>query len=412
MYDYNYCVYLSNFPYIDNSGMIFPCCKNRQLRLPYNIKDMKLIDMFNSPEFIQMRETMATGNMPLGCEPCYVPESKGQLDSFRVRNLRGLRFRSGDKKELLTMPYADHKIRGLDLRLGSTCNLTCIMCYPSDSNSWHKIFPDYARQVTQETENAINITMDRYQPKKLNWAEYEQSWENIFCSIDNDLRKIYLAGGEPFYIRGFEDYLVELYNRSPQAYIEINTNATRKLPEQYVKKLKGADIGIRISIDGSFGVDEYIRQGTEWDQKVEVMDQYANDLSISSFDISLSSLNIHDLPNTLRWICERYSTVLESPKTKIMLRPIVNRKGLNIESLPKYIRQNILEDLEAFLSEFTNIRSTLTNIDDVVNKLGQEYKNETQETQRIIDFWDTKSNKTYEEINPELYRWVNENSSN
>ena len=40
------------------------------------------------------------------------------------------------------------------------------MCYPSDSNKWHKIFEDYARTVNKETENAINITMNRYDPKK------------------------------------------------------------------------------------------------------------------------------------------------------------------------------------------------------------------------------------------------------
>ena len=75
---YNYCVYLNNQPYIDNDGMIFSCCKNRKTRLPYNIKDMPLIDMFNTPEFIETRKQMAEGIMHLGVNPVTVQKQRLQ----------------------------------------------------------------------------------------------------------------------------------------------------------------------------------------------------------------------------------------------------------------------------------------------------------------------------------------------
>jgi molybdenum cofactor biosynthesis enzyme MoaA len=411
MYNYNYCVYLNNQPYIDNDGMIFSCCKNRKTRLPYNIKDMPLIDMFNSPEFIETRKQMAEGIMPFGCEPCYSAEAKGQKDSFRIRSLKGVRYRDhGPVKDqsIYITPYADTKIRALDLRLGSTCNLTCVMCYPSDSNSWHKIFEDYARTVNRETENAINITMDRYDPKKLNWAEDPKAWDNIFCSIDEDVKRIYLAGGEPFYIKGFEDYLVELYNKCPQAFIEINTNATRLLPEKYLQKLKGANLGIRVSIDGIGSVDEYVRQGTKWEEKVQVIDQYHTCFNITSFDITVNSLNVHNLPDTLEWIKHKYINNNDFPK--ILVRPVINQKGLGINVLPLHERQDILKRLNAVLDSWPNYQRNV-NIGEIIPKLSDEQVNEIDKLGRILNFWEQRSKISYENINPNLFRWVNEHSS-
>ena len=414
---YNYCVYLNNQPYIDNDGMIFSCCKNRKTRLPYNIKDMPLIDMFNTPEFIETRKQMAEGIMPFGCEPCYSAEAKGQNNSFRIRSLKGVRFRDhgpvktlpeGMDQSIYIKPYPDTKIRALDLRLGSTCNLTCVMCYPSDSNKWHKIFEDYARTVNKETENAINITMNRYDPKKLNWAEDPKAWDNIFCSIDDDVKRIYLAGGEPFYIRGFEDYLVELYNKCPQAFIEINTNATRLLPEKYLKKLKGAKLGIRVSIDGLGTVDEYVRQGTKWDEKVQVIDQYQKYFDITSFDITVSSLNVHNLPDTLQWIKDNYINENEFPK--ILVRPVISQKGLSINVLPLHERQEILNRLNALLDNWPNYKRKL-NINEVIAKLSEEQVDEIDKLGRIINFWEKSSKISYENINPKLIRWVHANSS-
>lgn len=410
MYDYKYCVYLQNKPYIDNYGELFACCKNRKERLPYNIKDMKLIDMYNSPEFVEFRRQMAIGQMPVGCEPCYNAEANGIKESFRVRNLKGLRYRELGRIEdfsKYTTPYSDNKIRALDLRMGSTCNLTCIMCYPSDSNSWHKIFEHYAREVNQESENAINITMDRYQPKNLNWAEDPQAWENIFCSIDQDVKQIYLAGGEPFYMKGFEDYLLELHSRCPQAFIEINTNATRLLPSKYLEKLKDANIGIRVSIDGIGKVDEYIRQGTNWEVKEQVIEQYNNNFSITSFDVTLNSLNIHDLPNIITWIKDRYINSTGFPK--ILLRPVVNQKGLEIQTLPLYMRNKILQETQSIINNWQNYSRYLNNIEEILNILKMPQSDQIDKLGRIVNFWDEKSSVSYD--NQELLEWVNEHSS-
>ena len=81
--------------------------------------------MFNTPEFIETRKQMAEGIMPFGCEPCYSAEAKGQKNSFRIRSLRGVRYRDHGplKKDhsLYIKPYPDTKIRALDLRLDPTC---------------------------------------------------------------------------------------------------------------------------------------------------------------------------------------------------------------------------------------------------------------------------------------------------
>ena len=120
-----YCVFPFNYPFIDNDGYVSLCCKNLIDKVRnYHISEHSLLDIWHSPEMQDYRNKFAVEQDVAGCWKCYQPERAG-VSSFRSRTLDSIN---------KGVPFQDTKIRALDLRLGNTCNLACIMCSPQQSN--------------------------------------------------------------------------------------------------------------------------------------------------------------------------------------------------------------------------------------------------------------------------------------
>ena len=104
----------------------------------------------------------------------------------------------------------------------------------------------------------------------MDWCNNEQAWQNIFTGIDDKLQHVYMAGGEP-YVNNFEDVLHNMMGYVSDAKYVINTNGTRLLKDKDIQRFKDYNPEMRISIDGLAEVDEYVRNGTDWEHKLAVM---------------------------------------------------------------------------------------------------------------------------------------------
>jgi MoaA/NifB/PqqE/SkfB family radical SAM enzyme len=387
---------MNNWPFIDNTGKIHLCCKNGKHKINNNntIKTHSLKELYFSENYNNIRKMMLEEKEIKGCNICYDYEKDVNQDSFRNRSLRSLK---SIKKELFE-PYKDQKIRALDLRLGSTCNLTCVMCHPNDSSKWFKIYPEFAKEVKHMSDDHVDYTNKNANPSVLNWAEYDSSWENIFSGIDENLLKVYMAGGEPFYIKNFADYTLKLVDKAPNAKIDINTNATRLLTKKHLSLLAGK-INLRISIDGFKEYEDYQRTGTTWDKKVEVIDEYVQYFNIVCFDLTITSITIRSIPKLVEFLTNRY------PDIPILFRPVVNRPGLAINNLP----DNLLQESKEFfdnLSKLNNIN--YRNIDQMNQILSAGYKNDKDILKRTVIFWDQLNTIRLESFDQQLSEWVYE----
>ena len=397
----NSCVYMNNYPFINNKGQLHLCCKNNKHVLPGNIKTHSLKEMFFSKEYQELRETMLREIKLEGCDICYSQESRNE-DSFRIRALTKLK---GKKKNL--QPFPQIKIQNLDLRVGSTCNLMCTMCHPTDSSKWHANYATFAREVTQKGENHINIINSTNSPNLLDWANHDSSWDNIFSSINDDLNFVYIAGGEPFYIKKFPDYMSRLLDKAPNATVEINTNATRLIEQKYLEKLKGK-LQLRISIDGYKSTEEYQRAGTDWENKIKVIEQYSKYFKIIAFDITLTSLTIRSLPDLVKFLENKF------PGVPFLFRPVVNREGQHINNLPYQLTIKTLEfckTLQAKITENPELRWHYNNVNQIINLLEQGYKDEIQVLQRLVKYWDNHTGIKLANIDKELGDWIHADHS-
>jgi MoaA/NifB/PqqE/SkfB family radical SAM enzyme len=392
----SYCVHSSNFPHIGNSGHVHLCCKNHEHHIPYNIKEHKLSDIWQSPEMISYRQQFADKSEVKGCHKCYnVEDSTDAGLSFRQKQLAGLRrTRRGDKQHR-HIPYDDTIIRGLDLRIGSTCNLECIMCGPNDSSSIYKKI-DQMKDYFGYTDNRTAWLKEEYAPDRNDWSQYDQSWDNILGSIDSNLRRIYIAGGEPFYIKNFEEVLLELVHASPKSGVDINTNATRRFTERSVHKFKDANLKLAISIDGFGKAEEYIRQNTVWDDKVEVIRQYVKYFNVNQFDLTICSLSIRTIDKLIIWLSTEF------PGTTINMRPVINRKGLALSDLPMEFRTDIIEwfgsvSHDNFSQQFQH----------TYHELIAPYTGNKAEVRELSNYYDEYGSVKLSEFDPVLSDWLN-----
>lgn len=391
-----YCVHSSNFPHIGNSGHVHLCCKNHEHNIPYNIKEHKLSDIWQSPEMISYRQQFADKTEVKGCHKCYnVEDSTNAGLSFRQKQLAGLRrTRRGDKQYRHT-PYDDNVIRGLDLRIGSTCNLECIMCGPNDSSSIYKKI-DQMKDHFGYSDNRTAWLKEEYAPDKNDWSQFDQSWDNILGSIDTNLRRIYIAGGEPFYIKNFEEVLLELVNASPKSGVDINTNATRRFTDRSVDKFKDANLKLAISIDGFGKAEEYIRQNTVWDNKVEVIRQYVKYFNVNQFDLTICSLSIRTIDKLITWLSTEFPGIL------INMRPVINRKGLALSDLPMEFRTDIISWFDSVSHD-----NFSTQFQHTYHELIAPYTGNKAEVRQISNYYDEYGTVKLSEFDSELSDWLN-----
>ena len=78
----------------------------------------------------------------------------------------------------------------LDLRLGHTCNIKCVMCSPHDSSKWVKDW----QQLMPQLENKDVKQQLQWDKKEFNnyWHEKPEFWQEMYKQIPN-LKQVYFA---------------------------------------------------------------------------------------------------------------------------------------------------------------------------------------------------------------------------
>ena len=154
-------------------------------------------------------------------------------------------------------------IRYLDLRLGHTCNLKCVMCSPHDSSRWVQDYPKMISATKSETV-LKQITWDK---KKFNnyWYQKPEFWNEIFDQIPN-ISQIYFAGGEPLMIAEHRNFLDEIIRRGYNNKIMLRYNSNGIMVNDEIIELwsKFKQVRFAFSIDAIMEKNWYIRYPTAW----------------------------------------------------------------------------------------------------------------------------------------------------
>jgi sulfatase maturation enzyme AslB (radical SAM superfamily) len=228
------------------------CCEDERVvprQILGNVKNIKIPEMKNSEKMKELRKKMLEWKSIIECNRCRLKESRG---------IKSLRQKSNDdyfSKYLKDVVYSSdistwetsHPSIHADIRFSNICNLACRMCYSGSSSSRMELDKRLGKTVHSVVQDIFKI--------------------DDFSSIVDELKILYIAGGEPLIDKNFIpflDYLIDS-ERSQNIGITINTNLTvfsethRELLSHFL------DVRVVVSCDGYGDMYEYIRIWAKWD---------------------------------------------------------------------------------------------------------------------------------------------------
>lgn len=272
---------------------------------PANFGRETPMSAWNNEYMRDVRTTMLEGKIPASCKKCYDEESKG-VASKRIWETATWHEEGIDLEELIRQTQEDGTIPEqlvyLDLRLGHTCNLKCVMCSPHDSSKWvadhKKIYP-----LFKAPELKSQMQWDR---KEFNnkWHENPAFWKEMYAQIPN-LKQVYFAGGEPLMIKEHKMFLEEIIRQGYADKILIRYNTNGLLIDDNIIELwsKFKKVKVGFSIDAIGDKNYYIRYPSEWATVVKNLHRLDNtpDNIQTSIATAIQILNIKHLADFAKW---------------------------------------------------------------------------------------------------------------
>lgn len=272
---------------------------------PANFGNDLPTEAFNNNYMKSVRKMMLAGEVPASCKKCYDEEAQG-ISSKRIWETGTWHYDGVDIPELIrqtkddgTVPY---KLQYLDLRLGHTCNLKCIMCSPHDSSQWvsdhKKVFP--------LLKSEIITNQMRWDQKDFNnkWHERSEFWEQVYDQIPN-IKQLYFAGGEPLVIKEHKMFLEEIVRRgyADKILLRYNSNGTIITDELLSLWNKFRKVKISISLDGIEERVEYIRYPLNFEtikENIQKLDNAPAHIE-TNIELAVQILNIKHIPEFIKW---------------------------------------------------------------------------------------------------------------
>jgi hypothetical protein len=278
--------------------------KNEQ-GVPANFGVSKPLEAWNNQYMKDVRLTMLEGKIPNSCSKCFAEEQKGVV-SKRLWETYTWMNDGIDLEELVRQTEEDgtvpNRLTYLDLRLGHTCNLKCVMCSPHDSSRWVQ---DHEKLLKKTTIPIITEQMS-WDSSTFNntWYENPDFWDQIYQQIPN-LKQVYFAGGEPLMIKEHKKFLEEIIRQgyADKVLVRYNSNALL-LDDEILELWKHFNkIKFAVSLDDTDQRNWYIRYPSEWNTIVENLHKLDNtpDNIQVSIATAIQILNIKHLPDFARW---------------------------------------------------------------------------------------------------------------
>lgn len=262
-------------------------------------------ESFNNNFMKSVRTTMLEGKVPSSCKKCFDEESNG-IVSKRIWETGTWLKEDVDIPSLIkntsedgTVPY---KLQYLDLRLGHTCNLKCIMCSPHDSSKWvgdhKKLIPMVKSSLIQKQMSWDEKLFDN------KWHENPNFWNQLYEQIPN-LKHLYFAGGEPLIIKEHKLFLEEILNQGNAKNISLRYNSNAlQIDEDLINIWKQFKfVKFSASIDAIGQRAHYIRYPTDWtlvENNLKRLDSAADNI-FPTVALAAQILNIKHIPDVIKW---------------------------------------------------------------------------------------------------------------
>ena len=276
------------FPFIEltpntrNDGQTTVCCRSMT---PITHVD-HIVDFATDKNYKIIRDKMLQGiRVPEHCASCYKLEDNNMLSARQQETVEWanrLKLSSLSDLEKIKNPAF------IEIFPGNICNLQCRTCAPESSQLIGKEY------------------------KKLNFIKKLPPTQRIdFDIVDfTNLKKIYIAGGEPTAMPKFYNFLDKCIEENRVFEILVNTNGI-KINDRFKKQLKRLpQVQFTFSIDGFDQLNHYIRWPSTWQTMVNNLHYLVDQNHQVNINTTVSIYNVTNLYNLFKWADDTFPGML------------------------------------------------------------------------------------------------------
>lgn len=326
---------------------------------PANLNTTTLLDAWNNTYMKTTRKMMLAGEKPASCLKCYNEEAAGHA-SKRQWETRYWSERV-DLDDLIQQTGEDGSvapsIRYVDLRLGTKCNLACVMCSPHDSSlwikDWQKLYPTIENDALKET--MVWDNKGKNFGASYNWHKGNpEFWSQLYDQIPN-MEQLYFAGGEPLIIDEHYDILEEVVRRGHAHKIELRYNSNGvEMPERVFDLwAQFKRVRFHYSIDSIGEMNDYIRYPSKWDHQVQQFWKLDNTEANVEVTVAcaVQALNIYYIPDLVKWkLSQGFKKINPWPlgAGTINFHHVYHPPHLNCRVLPPDFKAEVAEKYDDF----------------------------------------------------------------
>ena len=368
--------------------------------------------IWNGYEMKNIRIKMLNNGKLPECSHCWNEEANGKV-SKRIRENK--KFLNSYKRHLESARNNEGYVSGhpanLDLRLGNQCNLRCRTCNPLFSSSWHKELKKN-KESMYKNPTLKNIYQADFDKSK-NMADWYKTeiFFNTVKRINEDLRLVYISGGEPFLISSqhlFIDHFLET-GTYKNITINMNTNLTY-LDKSLLEKLTHfKKVHFSVSVDAYGDRNNWIRSPSTFlkvEKNMETILELSGNIEVS-INCTVSVYNILYLSELMAWsreIARRRNRDIPRVHFDLLHKPMFQQ----ISVLPFSLKKKAMEQLnhvkeggELFPTETEDINSLIKILQSSSeeNERTQELRHQLKEHTRIFDQW---RNENFFSVFPEF----------
>ena len=269
------------------------------------------------------------------------------------------------------------ELKSVDVRWGTTCQLSCTYCDETNSSTWQKL----------KSNRIIPIQSSR---------TYKNKVDELLSFIDKNkdtIVRINLAGGEPLLLKENIELLEIL---PPTTRIDVITNLNVELDHNpvYKKLLKKDWVSWHVSMDNVGKRFEFVRRGANWDLQVANLHQIEKELEGSTGGVNIHALyHVYSALN----LVEMFEFIKQYKRINIdWIAGLTKPSVLNIFNYPVEYKQLAIKEIDLCAELFPNNHVSNNALQTIKNKLVDSSTDVPGIVQRCINFHQQQESHYFE----------------
>jgi len=289
-----------------------------------NLKDNTIVEILQGERNCLTKHNMTYNKSGTGCNVCYDLEQ--DTNSFDIISDRVFYLKELKDVNLNTYKSIDaFNLSTIDIRWNNTCNLACVYCSPEFSSRW-------------TTE--LNTTFDAIPQYR-----FQQMKKYIFDRADQ-LKHVYLAGGEPLLMKENLELLNLLKTQNPTVNLRVNTNLSKVDTKIFDLICEFPNVHWIVSVESMEQEYEYIRYGGSWADFLDNLNQIQKLNHKISFNMLHFLLNYNSIFDCIEFLQAR-----GFHNNSFVVGALTQPDHLNIRNLPNEMLSLVKERLENLISQ-------------------------------------------------------------